>query len=159
MSLSQTVGAQATGGMEALLRPGTVDVLGEAGEADDDDLSRRRLEAKLGYGFAVFGGGWTGVPEVGLGLTDTSRETALGWSLAETRSAGLGFGLEVEGVRSEALDGEGAPEHRIGLGLGWRLESAGAGSFEVRFEGARQIAANADAPPEDRLGVKLTARW
>ena len=159
LSLSQTVGAQATGGMEALLRPGTVDVLGEAGEDDDDDLSRRRLEAKLGYGFAVFGGGWTGVPEVGLGLTDTSRETTLGWRLAETRSAGLGFGLEVEGVRSEALDGEGAPEHRIGLGLGWRLEGAGAGSFEVRFEGTRQIAANDDAAPDDRLGVKLTARW
>ncbi|MDE0459321.1 MAG: hypothetical protein OXI15_18645 [Chromatiales bacterium] len=61
------------------------------------DDERRALEAKLGYGFALFGGGWTGTPELGLGLADTERETVLGWRLAEARSSGLVFGLDVEG--------------------------------------------------------------
>ena len=37
-------------------------------------VSRRALEARFGYGIALIGGGWTGVPEVGLGPTETGRE-------------------------------------------------------------------------------------
>ena len=51
--MSQTVGASAAGGMEALLRPETARVLGAA-NGDGDELSRRRLEARLGYGLALF---------------------------------------------------------------------------------------------------------
>ena len=154
LTLSQTVGAQASGGMDALLRPETARALGAA---DEDDLSRRRLEARLGYGFAVFGGGWTGTPELGLGWSEAVRETTVRWRLAEVRSAGLVFGLDVEGARREGVSGGAAPEHRLGLGFGWRLAGAGPGSFEVRFEGARHELG--DGTPDHEVGLRLRARW
>ena len=70
LTLSQTVGASATGGLDALLRPDAAGMF-EAANDEGDDTGRRRLEAKLGYGFALFGGGWTGVPEAGLAATET----------------------------------------------------------------------------------------
>ena len=142
--------------MEALLSSEAARLFPDAGE-NGDDVERRRLEAKFGYGFALFGGGWTGVPEVGLGLTDTSREYIHAWRLAEARNAGLVFGLDLEGVRNERLDGDAAPEHRVGLGFGWRLEGAGAEDLELRFEASRLLPANDN--PESRIGVTLTARW
>ena len=109
----------------------------------------------------MFGGGWTGIPEFGLGLTDASREYIHAWRLAEARNDGLVFGLDLEGARRESVSDAAEPEHRIGLGFGWRLEGPQAENlgFEVRFEGSRQIAANDDAGPDDRLGVRLNARW
>ena len=154
LRLTQTVGARATGGMDALLGPETARALGAA---EEDALARRRFEAKLGYGFAVLGGGWTGTPEVGLGWSESVRETEVGWRLLESRGAGLAFGLDVEGARVErAAEGE-APEHRLGLGFGWRLRGAGRERFEVRFEGARRTPG--DAAPAHEVGLRLTARW
>ena len=155
LTLRQTVGAQATGGMDALLGPERARVLGAAN--DDDDLRRRRLETKLGYGFALFDGRYTGVPEVGFGLTETGRETILGGRLLEARRAGLVFGLNVEGrQRASSVDGREA-EHRLGLGLGWALVGARREDLELRFEASRLLPANDD--PENRVGLRLTARW
>ena len=156
-ALRQTVGASASGGMDALLGPESARVLGAADD-DGDELERRALEAKLGYGFAAFGERFTSTPSLGLSLTDTHRETVLGLRLAEARTGGLVFGLDVEGARRESAAGDDEPEHRLGLGFGWRLEGAGPERFALRFEGVRVDAANADGP-EHRLGVKLTARW
>ena len=155
LTLSQTLGAASSGGAEALL--GRRHLEGLVPGDDGDDLEQRSLEAKIGYGFALFGGGYAGTPELGLGLTEAHRELSLGWRLAEVGSAGLAFGLDVEGARRESTAGEAAPEHRLGLGLGWRLEGAQIGTFELRFEGARLDAANDDA--EHRIGVTLTTRW
>ena len=157
LTVSQAVGASATGGMDALLGPQTARVLGAANDDGGDDLGRRAFEAKLGYGFALLGGRYTGTPRLGLGWTERARETVLGWRLAEARSAGLAFGLDVEAGRSEARTGDAAPEHRLGLGLGWRLAGAGAETLALRFEAARRVPASDD--PEHRLGVTLTARW
>ena len=155
LTLARTVGAQAAGGMEALLRPETARALGAA---EEDALARRRFEARLGYGFAVLGGGWTGVPELGLGWSESARETVFGARLLEARGAGLAFGLDVEGRRVESVaGGEAAPEHRLGLGFGWRLAGARRGSFEVRFEGAR--VEPGDEAPAHEVGLRLTARW
>ena len=154
LTLRQAVGAQASGGMDALLRPETARVL-EA--ANEDGPDRRRLEARLGYGFALFGGGWTGVPEVGFGLTETGREYIHAWRLLETRDAGLVFGLDVEGARWESAVDETEPEHRVGLGFGWELKGARREDLELRFEASRLLPANDD--PESRIGVRLTARW
>ena len=154
LTLRQAVGTEATGGMDALLRPETARVL-EA--ANDDGSDRRRLEVRLGYGHALFGGGWTGVPEVGLGLTETSREYIHAWRLLEARDAGLVFGLDVEGVRNEKLDGDAVPEHRVGLGLGWGLVGARHKDLALRLEASRLLPANNN--PESRIGVRLTARW
>ena len=85
---------------------------------NDDDLDRRRLEADLGYGFAMFDGRYTGTPVLGLGLSEDSRETVLGWRLEESRSSGMVFGLDVEARRSESVDGE--PGNRFGFGFGWQ---------------------------------------
>ncbi len=154
LTLSRTMGGSAAGGVETLLRPDTARALGAANE---DDLGQRRLEAELGYGFEVLGGGWTGTPELGLGWSETVRETTLGWRLAESRRAGLVFGLDIEGARRESVAGDAAPEHRLGLGFGWRLEGAAHERFELQFEGTRREPANDDG--ETRLGVNLTARW
>ncbi len=123
LNVAQTMGAQATGGMNALLSPETTRVFGiddtdiSSNSSNDDDLDRRQLEANLGYGFALFGSRYTGTPALGLGLSEDSRETVLGWRLEESRSSGLVFGLDMEGRRSES--GSAGP----GTDSGW--DSAG----------------------------------
>ena len=154
LTLRQAVGAEATGGMDALLRPNTARVL-EA--ANDDGPDRRTLEARLGYGIALFGGGWTGVPEVGFGLTEASREYVHAWRLLEARDAGLVFGLDVEGRRRESAVDDREAEHRIGLGFGWELVGAQREDLALRIEASRLLPANED--PESRIGVRLSARW
>ena len=156
LTLTQSVGVSARGGAEALLGRTTLE--GLAANDDGEELANRRFEMKLGYGFAVFGDRYTSTPEIGLGWSESERETVLGWRLAEERRSGIVFGLDVEGARREPADGDGEAAHRLGLGLGWRLEGAADTAFEVRFEGARIEAANDDGP-EHRLGLRMTARW
>ena len=113
LRLSQTVGAQASGGMDSLLSRPTM--AGLAANDDGGTLDRRRLEAKLGYGFAVFGDRLIGTPEIGLGLSDTGREYSLGWRLALARSHRVAFDLGLEGTRREAANDDRAPEHGLRL--------------------------------------------
>ena len=155
LSLSQTVGAQASGGVEALLGPQTAKALEAANNADGSELEHRTLEARLGYGFALFDDRYTATPELGFAMTDTGREVVLGWRLAEQRRTGLAFGLDIEGARRESA--AGAAGHRFGLGFGWRLDGAGTERFEFRIEGSR-IDSAADAT-EHRIGVTLSAGW
>ena len=155
LTLTQAVGVSARGGADALL--GRRTLAGLAANDDGDELANRRFEMKLGYGFAVFGDRYTSTPQAGLGWSQSVREAVLGWRLAEERRAGLVFGLDVEGARREPAHGE--PEHRLGVGLGWRLAGAPGGAFEVRVEGTRLEAANDDDGPEHSLGLRLTARW
>ena len=154
LSIVRTVGAEASGGVEALLAPQTAQAL-EAATDDGSELARRTLDAKLGYGFALFDGRYTGTPEIGLGLSDAGREVVLGWRLEEASSTGLVLGIDIEGARQESADG--AAGHRLGLGFGWRLVGAGAERFEVRIEGLRLEPAN--EATEHRIGLTLTARW
>ena len=152
------MGAQASGGMDALFGVEGARVPGAAND-DGDELRRRTLEAKLGYGVAVFGGRYTGTPELGLGLSQARREVTLGWRLLEARSAGLVFGLDVEGARSESVHGDEEPRHRLGLGLGWRLAGAPREDLELRLETSRLDGASDDREPEYRIGFELKARW
>ena len=154
LTLHQAVGAEAIGDMDALLPPETARALAAA---NDDGPDGRRLEARLGYGIALFGGSWTGVPEFGLGLTETGREYIHAWRLLEARDAGLVFGLDVEGRRRESAVDERDAEHRVGLGVGWELVGARREDLELRLEASRLLPANDD--PESRMGVRLTARW
>ena len=94
---------------------------------DGGDLEARRLEARFGYGFAAFGGGFTFTPEAGVGLSDTGRDYRLGWRLVRVeRGGGLpGASLELsfEATRRESAggpgsgSGAGSPEHGVGLRL------------------------------------------
>ena len=60
--------------------------------ANDDAAPSSRLDGELGYGLAVFGGGFTGTPNVGFGLSDTAREVRMGWRLTPARGSGSGSG-------------------------------------------------------------------
>ena len=160
LTLSQTVGGPAAGGVEALLRPETARVLEAANDpgsgSGTGNSGQSRLEARFGYGWPSFGGRYVVVPEVGLGVSETAREYIHGWRLVEAKRGGLAFGLDVEAARRERATGNAAPEHRLGFGLGWRREDA---TFEFRLEGSRLQPVNGNRAPEHRIGLTLTARW
>ena len=87
LRLTQTVGGSASDGADALLSHTTLEGLAanDDGEGGNDELKSRRLELTAGYGIAMFGGRFTGTPEIGLGLSDTSRDYRLGWRLGRRR--------------------------------------------------------------------------
>ena len=155
MSLTQTVGAQASGGAYALLERTTLAGLGNG----DGSLASRRLDAQLGYGFALFDDRYTATPEIGLGLSDADRVYRTGWRLAEQVSSGLAFELGLEGTRREFTGTEAGVEHGLVAGAGWRLVSRGAESFELRIEGTLREAAGDDASTEAGVGLRLSLSW
>ena len=160
LTLRQTVGASATGGADALLAPESAQALITAND-EEDDVRNRRLEATLGYGIPAFGGRYTTTPAIGFGLTEAEREYSHSWRLAEAKSAGLVFGLDVEAVRREHVTGDTGPEHRFVFGLGWQLEGArreGA-AFGVRLEGSRSDTANDNARPETVIAIRVMTIW
>ena len=67
LTLTQTLGAGASGGTEALLSRTTLE--GLAANDNDNGGGRRRLETRFGYGFGMFEGRFTMTPEIGLGLS------------------------------------------------------------------------------------------
>ena len=75
LRLRQGWGGSPTGGMDALLGRETLAGLA-ANDNGDTTASAGRLEAELGYGIALFGGGFTGTPHLGFGLSDTARDYA-----------------------------------------------------------------------------------
>ena len=81
--------------------------------ANGDAPASSRLDGEVGYGLAVFGGGFTGTPNVGFGLSDTARELRMGWRL--TPAGGAGFELSLDAARSDSAGAE--PEHRVEFGL------------------------------------------
>ncbi len=113
--LVQTVGSPATGGMDALLGRETLAGLG----ADDpgDELENRRLELRLGYGFAVLGGRFTATPELGLGLANGQREYSLGWRLDPVQGGSATVELRLEASRREAANDNADPRHALGFGV------------------------------------------
>ena len=111
--LSQTMGASATGGAEALLSRDTL-----AGLAIDEGASlSRQFEARLGYGHPVPGVRFTGTAELGLRLSDTNREYALGWHLLPVRRERDSLELRLEATRRESAEADREPEHGVGMDL------------------------------------------
>ena len=104
--------------MDALL--GRETLAGFAANDNGGAAGAGRLEAELGYGFALFDGGFTGTPHLGFGLSDGGREYRIGWrhGLAESGTASFEFGLEA--TRTEPANDPGpgaAPEHAVGFKL------------------------------------------
>ena len=116
-TLSQTMGASASGGMDALLGHRHLDGLG----ADDagGGLEARQLELKAGYGMGVHGGRFTATPEAGLGLSDSQREFSLGWRLGSARSGPVSMELGLEGTRREPTQGEAANALMLNATASW----------------------------------------
>ena len=107
LSLGQSYGAQAQGGLDALF---AVDPL--ADRTGNDAQSRWTAEAA--WGFAAFGGRFTGSPHAGLGLSTGTRDYTLGWRL--TPAAGANAPEISFGARATRREHDAAsPEHIIGL--------------------------------------------
>ena len=114
LSLTQTLGAQAAGGADALLGRQTLSDLA----ANDNGFESRRLELRLGYGFPAFGDRFTSTPELGVALSDAAREYRLGWRLGLVPGGASSFELGVEATRTEPANDAGTePEHAIRLKL------------------------------------------
>ena len=80
--------------------------------ANGEAVATSRLDAELGYGLPVFGGGFTGTPNVGFGLSEAARDLRLGWRL--TSGAATGFELNLDAVRRAPANGDDA-EHGVRL--------------------------------------------
>ena len=108
VTLTQSLGLSARGGVDALL--GRATMAGLAAREGADGLERRRLELRLGYGFGALGGRFTSRPEAGYAASGGRRETSLGWRLVRERShrghGSLEFALE---MRREQNDRANAP--------------------------------------------------
>ena len=59
------------------------------------------LEGELGYGFTLFGGGFTSTPNIGFGLAEGSRDYRLGWRLTSARGGDPGFAVNLDAIRRE----------------------------------------------------------
>ena len=116
LTLRQTFGAGASGGKDALLSRTTLEGLA----SNDNGDGRRRLEARFGYGFGMFGGQFTGTPEIGLGLSEAGRDYSLGWRLTRAGSGAGSLELSLEARRRESANDDTAPEHTVGFRLGAR---------------------------------------
>ena len=122
LTVTQTMGAQATGGADALFGRQTLAELA----ANDNGFESRRLELRLGYGLSAFGDRFTSTPELGVALSDAGREYRLGWKLGLVPGGPSSFEFGVEATRTEpandAGSGAGAePEHGVRLQLDVRF--------------------------------------
>ncbi|MDE0392230.1 MAG: hypothetical protein OXI57_09200 [Rhodospirillales bacterium] len=108
-SLTPSYGAD-PGGSERLWTMPDAGALAQNGDAP----LTSRLDGEVGFGLPLFGGGYTGTPNVGFGLSGTARELRLGWRLAP--AGGEGFELRLDAARREAVNDD-EPEHRVGFGI------------------------------------------
>ena len=119
LALTQTVGAPASGGMDALFGQSHLD--GLAASHEGDALEGHRTELRMGYGFSVLGGRFTAMPEVGLGLSDSHRQYTIGWRLdlvdRETNALELEFKLEAMQRERTGANDDTPPEYGIRFGL------------------------------------------
>ena len=59
------------------------------------------LKGQRGYGFALFGGGFTGTPNIGFGLGEGNRDYRLGCRLTPARRGDPGFAVNLDATRRE----------------------------------------------------------
>ena len=106
LSLRQDFGGRAQGGLDALFAPDPLE-----DRRGSEATSRLTMEAA--YGFAAFGGRFTGSPHVGMGLSTGARDYSVGWRLSPEAATApdLSFGLKAMRRESDAQ----APEHMVGF--------------------------------------------
>ena len=100
--------------MDALLTSTTL--AGMASQKDGAAFeSSGRIQGRIGYGLAVFGGGFTGTPNLGFGASGGgSRDWRLGWRLTSAVPRDSGFEVNLDATRKEHAD-DTAPEHGVVL--------------------------------------------
>ena len=107
LTLTQDWGGPAQGGLDALFAPDPLD-------KRSGSEATARWAAEAAWGFAAFGGAFTGSPHVGLGLATGARDYTLGWRLAPAANANapdVSFGVRVTRRESDAAQ----PEHTAGF--------------------------------------------
>ena len=79
------------------------------------------LSAQAAYGFAIFGGRFTGAPWIGAGLLAGGRDYRIGYRVSPGRGVGSHAQIGIEGMRRENDNDDSATEHAINLrfALGW----------------------------------------
>ena len=108
LSMTPSWGAEGQGGRLWGAQRGA---LASAHEAD----ASGRLQAELGYGLAAFGGGFTGTPNLGLGLSESGRDWRLGWRLTPALRGAPAFDVNLDATRREPANDNGTVEHGIVL--------------------------------------------
>ena len=136
LTLTQTIGAGASGGKDALLSRTTLEGLA----ANDNGEGRRRLEARFGYGFGMFEGQFTGTPEIGLGLSEAARDYSLGWRLTRAGS------------------GAGSLEFSLEARRAWATSSPCRGSSSSSSRTYDRLQLHPDESPSFLLAVSIFAR-
>ena len=117
LTLTQSIGAGASGGTEALLSRDTLGGLAANDDDNDNGGGRRRLEARFDYGIGTFGDRFTMTPEIGLGLSQAGRDYSLGWRLTRAGSGAGSLELSLRARRRESANGDTPPEHGIGFSV------------------------------------------
>ena len=112
LSLTRSWGAALSGDVNALLTSETL-----AGLAANDNgggfRTAGRLEGEIGYGIALRGGGFTGTPNLGFGLSDGgARDLRVGWRLASAVPRDAGFEVNLDATRKEPAN-DAALEHGV----------------------------------------------
>ena len=69
--------------------------------ANEDAAPSNRLDTEFGYGLSVFGGGFTGTPNVGFGMSEAARDYRIGWRLTPAVPSASGFEVNLDAVRRE----------------------------------------------------------
>ncbi len=109
MSLTPSYGVDPSGSERLWALPASAGLT-----ANGDAEPSSRFDAEVGYGMALFGGGFTGTPNVGFGLSDTAREYRMGWRLTSAVRGDPGFEVSLDATRREAGNDNDA-EHAVML--------------------------------------------
>ena len=113
MSLTPSYGVDPSGSQRLWALPASTGLAAnDAGNGDAEPSSR--FDAEVGYGMALFDGGFTGTPNVGFGLSDTAREYRMGWRLTSAVRGDPGFEVSLDATRREAANDNDA-EHGVML--------------------------------------------
>ena len=81
---------------------------------NEDAAPSNRLDTEFGYGLPVLGGGFTGTPNVGFGMSETARDYRIGWRLTPAAANASGFEVNLDAVRREVANDDTA-EHGVML--------------------------------------------
>ena len=112
LSLGQSFGGQATGGLDALF---AVNPLEDRASQE----AQSRWTAEAAWGFAAFGGRFTGSPHAGVGLSTGTRDYTLGYRVVPARDTpALDVSLGVAARRSEGEDDRA--DHAVSVEFGAR---------------------------------------
>ena len=111
-SLSQSMGAAATGGMDALLSPVTLAALDSPA-----DVGQQEFEARLAYGFPILSDAFYMTPSLGFALSPRHRTYGLDFRFSPSAMHQQASDLEIslEGDRREPTNADATPEHSLAL--------------------------------------------